>query len=118
MTQEIRRLDYRVPHSDWAEVVSYPDGQTLALGHVKDISASGRSLDRPVCLAPGIRVRVNLSRVSPNGLFGHHHFTGRVIHAGTLGFGCVHGIKFSDMTPAEQTALTDYLCEVEYRTAS
>lgn len=84
---------------------------------MKDISASGLSLDRPVCLAPGIRVRANLSRVSPNGLFGHHHFTGRVIYAGTLGFGCVHGIKFSDMTPVEQTALTDYLCEVEYRTA-
>lgn len=29
MTQEIHRLDYRVPHSDWAEVVSYSDGQTL-----------------------------------------------------------------------------------------
>jgi len=36
-------------------------------------------------------VRVNLSRVSSNGLLGHYHFTGRVIHAETLGFGCVHG---------------------------
>lgn len=120
MMQEIRRLDYRVPDSDWAEVVSYPDGQTLAVGHVKDISAGGLSLDLPVCLAPNIHVRVNLSRVNPNGMLGHYHFTGRVIHAETSGFGCVHGVRFTDMTAAGRSALLDYLCQVEhqYRVAS
>ena len=87
---------------------------------VKDISAGGLLLALPVCLAPGIPVRVNLPRVSPNGLLGHYHFTGRVIHAETLGFGCMHGVKCTDMTAAERSALLDYLCQVEhqYRVAS
>ena len=60
-------------------------------------------------------VRENLSRVRPNGLLGHYHFTGRVIHAETLGFGCVHGVTFTDMTAAEKSTLLDYLCQVEHR---
>ena len=60
------------------------------------------------------------SRTSPSGALGHYHFTGRVVHAETLGFGCVHGVKFTDMTAAERSTLLDYLCQVEhqYRVAS
>jgi hypothetical protein len=115
MTHETHRLDNRVPDRDWAEVVSYPDGQALAVGHVKDISTGGLSLDLPVCLAPGTRVRVSLSRISPSGLLRHFHLTGKVVHAETLGFGCVHGVKFTDMTETEKTVLLDYLCQVEYQ---
>jgi hypothetical protein len=29
--------------------------------------------------------------------------------------GYTHGVKFGEMTPAQQTALTDYLCQVEWQ---
>lgn len=120
MMRETCRLDNRLPDTDWAEVASYPEGQTLAVGHLRDISAGGLSLDLPVCLVPGARIRVSLSRLSPSGLLQHFHFHGRVVHAEPLGFGCVHGVRFTDLTEAEKTALLDYLCQVErqYRAAS
>lgn len=118
MTDQGHRFANRVPDADWAEVLSHPDGHSLAVGHLKDMSEGGLSLDLPVCLQPGAKVQVKLSKLTHGGLLRHFQFKGTVVHAETFGQGCVHGIKFSDMTPAEQTALTDYLCEVEYRTAS
>lgn len=115
MDHEAHRLDNRIPDTDWAEVVSYPDGQTLAVGHLKDISAGGLSVDLPVCLAPGTRVRVSVSRMNPSGLLRHYHFTGRVVHAETQGLGCVHGVKFAEMTDLQRSALLDYLCQIEHR---
>ena len=114
----MQRLGNRVPDTDWAEVVSYPGGETLALGHLKDVSEGGLSLDLPLCLQPGAKVLVKLSRMTPTGLLRHFLFTGTVMHVESSGQGCVHGIKFNDMSAAERTALTDYLCQVEYRSAS
>ncbi|MBI4400145.1 MAG: PilZ domain-containing protein [Nitrospirae bacterium] len=118
MTDHAHRFANRVPDTDWAEVTSNPDGHSLAVGHLKDVSEGGLSLDLPVCLQPGAKVQVKLSKLTHGGLLRHFQFKGTVVHAETFGQGCVHGIKFTDMTPAEQTALMDYLCEVEYRTAS
>jgi hypothetical protein len=98
--------------------MSHPTGESLALGHLKDVSASGLSLDLPLCLQPGAKVKVKLSRMSPSGLLRHFQFIGTVRHAESSGQGCMHGIEFTDMSAAERLALTDYLCQVEYRSTS
>jgi len=116
--QTSHRLANRLPDTDWAEVVSYPEGKPLALGHLKDVSVGGLSLDLPQCLLPNAKVQVKLSRMTEGGLLKHFTFTGTVAHVETSGMGCLHGIKFTNMTPAEQTALTEYLCQVEHRSAS
>ena len=120
MTDErtLPRSANRIPDADWVEVLSYPGGESLALGHLKDVSEGGFSLDLPQCLQPGAKVQVKLSRMTHGGLLRHFQFTGTVVHTETSGQGCLHGIKFSDDMPqAERTNLTDYLCQVEYRSA-
>ena len=116
--QPVQRFANRLPDTDWAEVSSSPDGKSLTLGHLKDVSDGGLSLDLPLCLQPGTKVLVKLSRMSPTGVLRHFQFTGTVMHVESSGQGCVHGIKFNDMSAAERTALTDYLCQVEYRSVS
>jgi hypothetical protein len=114
-----QRSANRIPDTDWAEVLAYPGGESLALGHLKDVSGGGISLDLPQCLPQGTKVRVKLSHMTHGGLLKHFQFTGTVVHVEMSGQGCMHGIKFSDDMPqAERTALTDYLCQVEYRSAS
>ena len=117
--QTSQRSANRIPDADWAEVLSYPGGESLALGHLKDVSEGGISLDLPQNLQRGVKVQVKLSRMTHGGVLRHFQFTGTVVHVETSGQGCMHGIKFNDdMTPAERTALTDYLCQVEHRSAS
>lgn len=117
--QASHRSANRIPGTDWAEVLSDPGGESLALGHLKDVSEGGISLDLPHCLQKGAKVQVKLSHMTHGGMLRHFQFTGTVVHVETSGQGCVHGIKFSDgMTQAERMALTDYLCQVEYRSAS
>jgi PilZ domain-containing protein len=122
MTAEHRmshRAANRIPDTDWAEVLSYPGGESLALGHLKDVSEGGISVDLPQRLCSGTKVQVKLSHMTPAGLLRHYAFTGTVVHAEVSGQGVVHGIQFSEvMSPAEQLVLTDYLCHVEFRTAS
>ncbi len=118
MTDQAHRLENRIPDRDWAEVISYPDGKTLAVGHLQDVSPGGLSLDLPQCLLPGTKIQVKLSKLTHGGVLRHFFFKGTVVHVESAGQGCVHGIKFNEMAEAERTALTDYLCEVEYRTAS
>ena len=118
MTDErtAQRSANRIPDADWTEVLSDPGGEFLALGHLKDVSGGGISLDLPQCLPKGVKVQVKLSHMTPVGLLRHFQFTGTVAHVETSGEGCLHGIKFSDgMTQAERMALTDYLSSVEYR---
>lgn len=107
------RLVNRIPDTDWAEVLSCSDGQSLAVGHLKDVSEGGLSVELPVCLPPGLRVKVRLSTLT-DGVLHHYTVTGTVRHAEVSGAGCVHGIKFEPLTRVEQLALTDYLCQVEY----
>jgi hypothetical protein len=92
----------------------------LAVGQLKDISTGGLSFELPVYPGSNARVRVRLSRMTPGGFVRHFQFTGMIVHVEPLGFGCTHGVKFTDMTTAEQSALLDYLCQVEfhYRAAS
>lgn len=121
MTDErtAQRSANRIPDADWTEVLSDPGGEFLALGHLKDVSGGGISLDLPQCLPEGAKVQVKLSHMTPVGLLRHFQFAGTVAHAETSGEGCLHGIKFSEgMTQAERMALTDYLSSVEYRPAS
>ena len=116
--QPPQRLTNRIQDADWAEVLSYPGGESLALGHLKDVSEGGISLDLPKHLSPGTLIQVKLSRMTHGGLLRHFQFTGTVVHVEEPGEGCVHGIKFASMTPAERTALTEYLCHVEHQSAS
>ena len=121
MTDErpAQRSANRIPDTDWAEVLSDPGGESLALGHLKDVSEGGISLDLPQCLQRGAKVQVKLSHMTHGGVLRHFQFTGTVMHVETSGQGCAHGIKFNDaMAPTERMALTDYLCQVEYRPAS
>ena len=114
-----QRSANRIPDPDWAEVLSAPGGEFLALGHLKDVSGGGISLDLPQCLPKGAKVQVKLSHMTRVGLLRHFQFTGTVAHVETSGEGCLHGIKFSaGMTQAERMVLTDYLSLVEYRPAS
>lgn len=113
MASASHRSVNRIPDTDWAEVLSCSDGQSLAVGHLKDISEGGLSVELPLCLSPGMRVKVKLSTLT-SGVLHHYSVTGTVTHAETSGAGCVHGIKFEPLTHAEQMALTDYLCQVEY----
>jgi len=103
----------RIPDTDWAEVLSCSDGQSLAVGHLKDVSEGGLSVELPVCIPQGMQVKVKLSTLT-SGVLHHHEVTGSVMHTETTGSGCVHGIRFEPLTNIEQTALTDYLCQVEY----
>jgi hypothetical protein len=113
MASASHRSVNRIPDTDWAEVLSCQDGQSLAVGHLKDVSEGGLSVELPVCLAPGMRVKVRLSTLTSDVLH-HHTVTGVVTHAEASGTGCVHGIRFEPLTRVEQMALTDYLCQVEY----
>lgn len=118
MTDErtAQRSANRIPDQDWAEVLSYPGGESLALGHLKDVSEGGISLDLPQSLPKGAKVQIKLSHMTPGGLLRHFQFAGTVVHVEMSGDGCMHGIKFNDeMTPTERMALTDYLCQVERR---
>jgi len=119
MTDHGCRFDHRVPDTDWAEVLSHPDRRSLAVGHLKDVGEGGLSLQLPLCLPPGSRVHVKLSRMT-SGVLRHFEFAGTVVHVETSGQGYTHGVKFGEMTPAQQAAVTDYLCQVEwqYRMAS
>lgn len=113
MASTSHRSVFRIPDTDWAEVQSVTDGQSLAVGHLNDISEGGLSVELPVCLTPGMKVRVRLSTLT-SGVMHQYAVTGLVTHAEASGTGCVHGIQFAPLTPVEQTALTDYLCQVEY----
>ena len=113
MASASHRSVNRIPDTDWAEVLSCSEGQSLAVGHLKDVSEGGLSVELPVCLPPGMRVKVRLSTLT-SGVLHHYTVTGMVRHAETSGEGCVHGIKFEPLTRVEQMALTDYLCQVEY----
>lgn len=113
MASASHRSVNRIPDTDWAEVLSGSDGQSFAVGHLKDISEGGLSLELPLCLSPGMRVKVQLSTLT-SGVLHQYTVTGTVTHAETSGAGCVHGIKFEPLTRVEQMTLTDYLCQVEY----
>jgi hypothetical protein len=113
MASASHRSVNRIPDTDWAEVLSCSEGQSLAVGHLKDVSEGGLSVELPVCLSPGMRVRIRLSTLTSDVLH-HHTVTGMVRHTEMSGKGCVHGIKFEPLTQVEQMALTDYLCQVEY----
>lgn len=76
MFEESRRLDHRILGANWVEVISYPDGQSLAVGLLKDISTGGLSFDLPVRLGLDSRVRVRLSGMSSSGLVRHFQFAG------------------------------------------
>ncbi len=119
MTDHGSRFDHRVPDTDWAEVLSHPDRRSLAVGHLKDVSEGGLSLHLPLCLLTGSRIHVKLTRMT-DGVLRHFEFAGSVVHVETTGQGYTHGIKFGELTAAQRTALTDYLCQVErqYRMAS
>jgi len=103
----------RIPDTDWAEVLSCLDGQSLAVGHLKDVSEGGLSVELPICLPQGMKVKVRLSTLT-SGVLRHCAVTGSVMHTETSGSGCVHGIRFEPLTKVEQMSLTDYLCQVEY----
>ena len=113
MASASHRSVNRIPDTDWAEVLSISDGQSLAVGHLKDVSEGGLSVELPVCLVPGTQVKVRLSTLTSDVLH-HYTVTGSVMHTETSGEGCVHGIRFEPLTKLEQVALTDYLCQVEY----
>jgi hypothetical protein len=113
MASASHRSVNRIPDTDWAEVLSCSDGQSLAVGHLKDVSEGGLSVELPVCLQPGTRVRIRLSTLT-SGVLHQYTVTGSVTHAETSGSGCAHGIKFEPLTRVERMALTDYLCQVEY----
>jgi hypothetical protein len=113
MASASHRSVNRIPDTDWAEVLSTSDGQSLAVGHLKDVSEGGLSVELPVCLVPGAQVKVRLSTLT-SGVLHHYAVTGLVTHTEASGVGCVHGIKFELLTKGEQAALTDYLCQVEY----
>jgi hypothetical protein len=113
MASASHRLGNRIPDTDWAEVLSCADGRSLAVGHLHDVSEGGLSIELPVCLDPGVSVRIKLSTMT-DGVLHHALVTGTVMHAESSGEGCVHGIKFKPLTRGEETALTDYLCLVEY----
>ena len=113
MASASHRSVNRIPDTDWAEVLSISDGQSLAVGHLKDVSEGGLSVELPVCLVPGRQVKVRLSTLT-SGVLHQYTVTGLVMHSETSGEGCVHGIKFEPLTRVEQIALTDYLCQVEY----
>jgi hypothetical protein len=119
MADHESRFDHRLPDTDWAEVLSYPDRRSLAVGHLKDVGEGGLSLHLPLCLLPGSRIYVKLSRMN-DGVLRHFEFDGTVVHVGTSAQGVTHGIKFGPMTQAQRSALTEYLCQVEgqYRMAS
>jgi len=107
------RSGNRIPDTDWAEVLSGSDERSLAVGHLKDVSEAGLSVELPICLAPGTRIKVRLSSMASD-ILHHHTITGLVMHTEASGEGCVHGIKFEPATRGEALALTDYLCHVEY----
>jgi hypothetical protein len=113
MASASHRSVNRIPDTDWAEVLSRPGGHSLGVGHLKDISEGGLSVELPACLPPGLRVEVRLSTLTSD-VLRHYTVSGVVTHAETAGTGCVHGIKFQPLTQDERTALTDYLCQVEY----
>ncbi len=113
MASASHRSVNRIPDTDWAEILSCSDGQSLAVGHLNDVSEGGLSVELPVCLAPGMKVKVRLSTLTRDVLH-QYTVTGAVMHRETSGEGCVHGIKFEPLTQVEQMALTDYLCQVEY----
>jgi hypothetical protein len=113
MASASHRSVNRIPDTDWAEVLSASDEQSLAVGHLKDIGEGGLSIALPVCLMPGTQVKVRLSTLTRDVLH-QYTVTGAVMHTETSGEGCVHGIKFEPLTRVEQMALTDYLCQVEY----
>ncbi len=113
MASASHRSVNRIPDTDWAEVLSTSDGQSLAVGHLNDVSEGGLSLELPVCLVPGTKVKVRLSTLT-SGVIHRYTVTGSVMHAEASGESCVHGIKFEPLTRVEQIALTDYLCQVEY----
>jgi len=113
MASASHRSVNRIPDTDWAEVLSPSGGQSLAVGHLNDVSEGGLSVELPVCLAPGSQVKVRLSTLT-SGVLHQYTVTGMVTHAEASGTGCVHGIKFESLTRVEQMALTDYLCQVEY----
>ena len=107
------RSGNRIPDTDWVEVLSSSGERSLAVGHLKDVSEAGLSVELPVCLTPGTRVKVRLSSMASDVLH-HHTITGLVVHTEASGEGCAHGIKFEPVTRSEALALTDYLCQVEY----
>ncbi|HJU03722.1 MAG TPA: PilZ domain-containing protein [Nitrospiraceae bacterium] len=109
----------RVPVTDWAEVVSYPAGLPIGVGHLHNISEGGMAIDLPVFIEPGTGVQIRLSTFG-GGLLRHFQFTGSIVHAEQWGQGGVHGIQFVPMAHAKRLELMDYLCEVEihYRAAS
>lgn len=107
------RSVYRIPDTDWAEVQSGTDGRSLAIGHLHDISEGGLSVELPVSLSPGMPVAVRLSTLT-SGVLHQYVVTGVVTHTEASGAGWLHGMRFTSLTPAERTALTDYLCQVEY----
>lgn len=107
------RSSKRVPLADWAEVVSYPGGYPMAVGHVRNISEGGLAMEFPVRISPGTQIQIRLSTVT-DGLLRNFQFTGTVVHAESVGPSCLHGMKFTALNPSERTALTDYLCQVEY----
>lgn len=108
------RFDHWVPETDWAEVLSHPGRHSLVVGHPKDVSEGGLSLQWPLCLLPGLRVHVKLSRMT-SGELRYCEFGGTVVRVVTPSPGHMQGVKFSEVTPAQQTAVTDYLCQVEWR---
>lgn len=113
MASASHRSVNRIPDTDWAEILSCSNGQSLAVGHLKDVSEGGLSVELPVCLVPGMQVKVRLSTLTRDMLH-QYTVTGAVMHSETSGEWCVHGIKFEPLTRDEQIALTDYLCQVEY----
>ncbi|MEK7293459.1 MAG: PilZ domain-containing protein, partial [Nitrospirota bacterium] len=70
MASASHRSVNRIPDSDWAEVLACSDGQSLAVGHLKDVSEGGLSVELPVCLTSGIKVKVRLSTLTCDVL--HH----------------------------------------------
>ena len=84
--QEIRHLDLSVLKTDRLEVISFGDGQSLAVGHVKDISTGGLSLEPPEYLRP--RAREDVQDDVQRTAWHTHRSSGASSTAESLGFGC------------------------------
>ncbi len=109
MTDHGSRFDHRVPD----KVLSHPDRRSLAVGHLQDVSEGGLSLHLPLCLLPGSRIHVKLTRMT-DGVLRHFEFAA-ASYMWKLPAQGTHGIKFGELTAAQRTALTDSL--VPSRTA-
>ena len=105
MFEQSRRLNHRVLGRDWVEVMSYTDGQSLAVGYCRRSASAGSP---PTAELPRLDIPYARKWSQDNNQWARaaRSIYGTPVDTRPLGFGCTFEVTSIEMPPADRAEHT------------